>query len=263
MILVFLYVNSFKIFKKQLFWQGDFIKMKSEEEIEDNRLGDNRFRRYSSNIKYNKIKIFSSNSNSNSNNSVSSENNKEIIFSRKGGVVKKYNIAVNIIFWFLIISISIFVIVTYFKPEYGLDKFLFGETNQKEIIIKKEPVIVTQYKEIEKTFEWYYFIATAYSKNDTKQGTDSRTSTGEIVREGIIAVDPKIIPYGTLVEIKDLGYFVAQDCGGKIKGNRIDIYFESKDEAKKFGRKGVWLRIIGDPSHKLSELLLKTKYTFN
>lgn len=48
-----------------------------------------------------------------------------------------------------------------------------------------------------------------------------------------IAVDPNVIPYGTKVVINQIAY-VAEDCGGAIKGNRIDIYFETHDEALAF-----------------------------
>lgn len=48
-----------------------------------------------------------------------------------------------------------------------------------------------------------------------------------------IAVDPKVIPYGTVVII-DGHEYEAMDCGGGIKGNRIDVYFDSHDEAKEF-----------------------------
>jgi 3D (Asp-Asp-Asp) domain-containing protein len=141
----------------------------------------------------------------------------------------------------------------------SISKYLFGK--EKEYVTGK-PVVLTEYRKVEKKYEWYYFVATAYSKNDSVQGTNSVTATGEIAREGIIAVDPSIIPYGTTVEIKDMGYFSAEDCGSKIKGNRIDIYFDSKTEAKEFGRRGIWLRITGDSSIMLSEELENSKYSF-
>ena len=58
---------------------------------------------------------------------------------------------------------------------------------------------------------------------------------GEELKEGYsIAVDPDVIPYGTEVIINGHIY-KAQDCGGGIKGNEIDIYFENHDEALNFG----------------------------
>lgn len=58
---------------------------------------------------------------------------------------------------------------------------------------------------------------------------------GEILTEGYsIAVDPKVIPYRTEVLI-DGNVYKAQDCGGAIKGNRIDVYFNDHDRANKFG----------------------------
>ena len=157
-------------------------------------------------------------------------------------MLKKYNIAVSILFWTLIILIVSVIALTLTTPKLNLFSYLIDKNT--EVIVQKEPYLVTEYKEIETKVEWFYFVATGYSKNDTRQGTTGITATGKVAVEGIIAVDPKIIPFGTTVEIKDIGVFIADDSGGKIKGNRIDIFFDSKEEAKDFGKKGVWLRFL-------------------
>lgn len=52
-----------------------------------------------------------------------------------------------------------------------------------------------------------------------------------------IAVDPRVIPYGSKVHIEGYGDFVAEDTGGVIKGNIIDIYMGSYEECMQFGRR--------------------------
>ena len=71
------------------------------------------------------------------------------------------------------------------------------------------------------------------------------TATGTKARYGTLAVDPKVIPYGTKVYIKELDkVFVAEDCGGGIKGNKIDIYMNSKADCQKWGVKTITLQIL-------------------
>lgn len=60
-------------------------------------------------------------------------------------------------------------------------------------------------------------------------------ASGQRLEQGVsIAVDPSVITYGTRVEI-DGGIYIAQDCGGAIKENRIDVYFENHSDALSFG----------------------------
>ena len=80
--------------------------------------------------------------------------------------------------------------------------------------------------------------ATAYSG-------DGITSTMTKPKWGVIAVDPRVIPYGSTVYIPYFDkYFTAEDCGGAIKGNRIDIYMNSESKCRRWGRRTINIEII-------------------
>ena len=65
--------------------------------------------------------------------------------------------------------------------------------------------------------------------------TDGITASGVRAREGVtVAADTSVLPFGTTLLIDNHEYIV-QDVGGAIKGNRIDVYFESHEEALQFG----------------------------
>lgn len=78
----------------------------------------------------------------------------------------------------------------------------------------------------------------SYAKNRPVDENGKRIvygSSGEILKEGIsIAVDTKVIPFGTKVIIEDNEY-IAHDTGGAIKSNKIDVYFEDHQKAVEFG----------------------------
>ena len=87
-------------------------------------------------------------------------------------------------------------------------------------------------------------VATAYCPCVKCCGkTDGITATGAKATAGrTIAVDPKMIPYGSKIYI-DGHEYIAEDCGGAIKENRIDVYFDTHSEALKFGRKTLEIEI--------------------
>lgn len=88
--------------------------------------------------------------------------------------------------------------------------------------------------------------ATAYTAR-----SGARTSTGRRASVGVIAVDPRVIPYGTRMYIQTTsgtmlyGIAVAGDCGGAIKGNTIDLYFNSLSQCYSFGRRSCTVYILG------------------
>lgn len=86
-----------------------------------------------------------------------------------------------------------------------------------------------------------YVEASAYSPMDP--GMNLHTATGKFLRRGIIAVDPSFIPLGTRVFIPGYGDATADDIGYAIKGNRIDIAFDTHEEALLFGRRSLEIYI--------------------
>lgn len=114
---------------------------------------------------------------------------------------------------------------------------------------KKSPGSATPPNDYKKVLD---ISATAYAPgaHDNDQWGD-KTYTGTQVRPGIIAVDPDIIPLGSRVYIEYPDghgeYVTAEDTGGAIKGNRIDIAKETVHEAENFGIQNVKIYVVNSP----------------
>lgn len=102
-----------------------------------------------------------------------------------------------------------------------------------------------QVEEFLQTWALEEFEATAYTHvavpgvPDINGTGDGITATGTQVREGVVAVDPTVIPLGSQVWVEGFGWLTAEDTGGAIKGNRIDIFHESRTLAMRWGRQNV------------------------
>lgn len=81
-------------------------------------------------------------------------------------------------------------------------------------------------------------VSTAYTH------TGHRTATGIYPYKGIAAVDPQVIPLGTKFYVENYGLAIAADTGGSIKGNRIDVFFDTYSEAINWGRRTVNIYIV-------------------
>lgn len=92
--------------------------------------------------------------------------------------------------------------------------------------------------------------ATAYAPgpHDNDQWGD-KTFLGTTIRPGVIAVDPNVIPLGSRVYVEypdGTGHYAtAEDTGGAIKGNRIDVAVNSVDKAYDFGIKNAKVYVVG------------------
>ena len=72
------------------------------------------------------------------------------------------------------------------------------------------------------------------------------TSIGLVAARGIVAVDPRVIPYYTKMYIPGYGIAIAGDTGGAIRGNRVDLFMDSYEEAINWGRRNVEVYILED-----------------
>lgn len=90
--------------------------------------------------------------------------------------------------------------------------------------------------------------ATAYNC----PGYVGHTASGTIAQVGKVAVDPKVIPLGTKLYVVSqdgqyvYGYCVAEDTGGLIKGNKVDLYFSTWDECIQFGYRPVTIYVVDE-----------------
>ncbi|WP_409344883.1 3D domain-containing protein [Paenibacillus sp. MBLB4367] len=115
-------------------------------------------------------------------------------------------------------------------------------------------------------FDSVEVVATGYSAGKESTGkTPSHpeygiTYSGVKVRKdtfSTIAADPKVFPLGTVLYIPGYGYGVVADTGSKIKGNKIDLYFKTKDQVyQQWGKKTVRVYVLIQGEGKVTEAMM-------
>jgi len=94
------------------------------------------------------------------------------------------------------------------------------------------------------------FKLTAYSGPQLGQAYPI-TATGTSARSGrTVAVDPRVIALGSKIYIEGLGERIAEDVGGGVKGNHIDVYVQSVDHAIRFGVQRRNVTVVEAPKKK-------------
>ena len=124
-----------------------------------------------------------------------------------------------------------------------------GEGIQRQELVIGDGFIITETGEVLTYYKAEQFKTTAYTKTDA--GCDDITATGTYARVGEVAVDPRVIPYGTRMFIVSndgayvYGIATAEDCGGGIKGNHIDLYFDTTRECFQYGVRSATVYFLG------------------
>lgn len=129
-----------------------------------------------------------------------------------------------------------------------------NEPNKQEeiVVTTNQPPVTVERKEEEESPEpaeeskEMVMTATAYTAYCT--GCSGTTAYGINLRanpnQKVIAVDPRVIPLGTKVWVEGYGEAIAGDTGGAIKGNKIDVFIPSYDNAMAWGVKTVKLKVL-------------------
>ena len=94
-----------------------------------------------------------------------------------------------------------------------------------------------EYIEVTATLTAYCPCVKCCGKSDGITASGTQATAGRTV-----AVDTRLIPYGTEIFIDGKTY-VAEDCGGKVKGYTIDVFFDYHEEALNFGRQTKTVKI--------------------
>jgi len=122
------------------------------------------------------------------------------------------------------------------------------ENKYIETIDKQEDITYNEVEpslaKIEENENYMIMEATAYTKSIEEGTHKGITRSGTQVSRGTAAIDPRIIPLGTKIYVEGYGHAECLDTGGAIKGNRIDLYMDSRKECFEFGRKNVKVYII-------------------
>lgn len=143
-----------------------------------------------------------------------------------------------------IIAICIIALAIYLWENRPPEPVQINHITKVEYVVNTQTVV----REVD-PYQWQEFTVTGYTADDLAQGTNSTVYTGFDLNETgdlpIAAVDPDTIPLYSIIEIKDVGAFVALDTGGAIKGKRIDILFEDIDQAYEWGVQERLVRVIG------------------
>jgi 3D (Asp-Asp-Asp) domain-containing protein len=115
----------------------------------------------------------------------------------------------------------------------------------------KNEAILAKWK-VKQTEKWnnlpkesFVINASAYTASaDECDNNLGITASGiKVAPKRTIACAPEF-PFGTKIEIEGMGTYVCEDRGGAIKGNKIDIYMETKTEAFAFGRQNLNAKVV-------------------
>ncbi len=132
------------------------------------------------------------------------------------------------------------------------DKIVFVGTKEKQIktiagTYATKPASYKRYIDVSASAYDLSYASCGKRPGDRGYGV---TASGMRAQVGVVAVDPRVIPLGTKLYIEapdgswTYGSAVAGDTGGAIKGNRVDLFFNTYSECMQFGRRTARVYIL-------------------
>ncbi|MBP2078047.1 3D domain-containing protein [Oceanobacillus polygoni] len=117
---------------------------------------------------------------------------------------------------------------------------------EKKVVEKKEPKKESEKKEQASDGKTFTVTSTAYTVKSA--GGSGITSTGINLNKNpnakVIAVDPSVIPLGSIVDVEGYGHAIAGDIGSAIKGKKIDVFVPTQADAYNWGVRTVKVTIV-------------------
>ena len=155
-------------------------------------------------------------------------------------IAKTYNISVhNLKKWNQLKS-------DFIKP--GLELIIYKNESVKKEASNPKTVVKAANTNEPAAKEGKVLTVTATAYTASCEGCIGITKTGvnliDNPDEKVIAVDPDVIPLGSKVFVEGYGYATAEDIGGGIKGNEIDVFIPEEQDAMQWGRKDVKVTIL-------------------
>lgn len=119
---------------------------------------------------------------------------------------------------------------------------------QIEVLTKENEIITKEIKNLKSRTETNRNFTTKFIGDHILTfytHTGNRTASGVYPKAGrTVAVDTRYIPHGTILYIEGIGFRIAEDTGGDIKGNRLDVFVDSKEEAIRKGVKKAKVHVV-------------------
>ena len=128
------------------------------------------------------------------------------------------------------------------KPKGIVNELVSCTVEATKIIAKK---VHEKHKKKHHKIDYGIMKCTAYCPcEECSEGYGRRTHTGTTAESGrTVAVDPDVIDLGSKVEI-DGETYIAEDTGGKVDGDHIDIFFDTHEEVEEWGTKYLETKVV-------------------